>query len=858
MSQLPVRIGTRGSALALAQARLVAAALEREGKPSTLVIVETDGDRRAADVPWGEGAFVAAIEQALLDGRADLAVHSAKDVPTDEDPRLRISAYLPRADPRDALVVPVGSGARSLDDLPAGTRVGTDSPRRVGFVLARRPDLRPHPLHGNVDTRLRRLDDGETDALLIAAAGLDRLGRADRIAVRLDPEIVPPAPGQGAIAIQIRVGDGRMEALTGAIDDPDTRAAVTAERAFLAASGGGCRAPIGALAVVADGDVILRGGWTAYDGTTSSFGQVRGPASDAVGLGWTLAQQLGSRAAIAAGAGGREDERLPRPLGRVLVTRAETQADELIHALHEAGLDTVHVPSISIETVPSGGELDSAARWLASYDWVVLTSANAARALLTAAERVSTPFETSRFAVIGSATRRVLEHEGIAIDFQPSRAAADALGAELPLRSGSRVLLLRGDLADAALPAALRGWSRCHVDSSDLHRTGDCTRDPPGRVSGPRRISDAGCRHACRDDRCRSRSAKPGDPMILDVDAASPLIEGDRGPEPAPLKNRLRRLRRTPALRALVRETRLHPAMLVAPLFVRPGRGIREAIASLPGQARLSPDLAAAEAARLADLGVGGLILFGLPESKDPTGSGASADDGVVQDAFRRIRALELPLVTIADTCLCEYTDHGHCGPLAPDGSVDNDAALTRLAATAISQARAGADIVAPSAMMDGQVAAIRAALDAAGFAETAIMAYASKHASAFYGPFREAADSAPASGDRRGYQMDAANGREALQEMALDVDEGADILLVKPALSGLDLIAAARARFDLPIAAYQVSGEFAMIAAAAERGWLDGRRAMLEAVTSMARAGAGIILTYAAGDIAAWLQDER
>ena len=346
--------------------------------------------------------------------------------------------------------------------------------------------------------------------------------------------------------------------------------------------------------------------------------------------------------------------------------------------------------------------------------------------------------------------------------------------------------------------------------------------------------------------------------MILDVDAASPLIEGDRGPEPVPLKNRLRRLRRTPALRALVRETRLHPAMLVAPLFVRPGRGIREAIASMPGQVRLSPDLVAAEAARLADLGVGGVILFGLPESKDPTGTGAAADDGVVQDAFRRIRALELPLVTIADTCLCEYTDHGHCGPLAPDGSVDNDAALTRLAATAISQARAGADIVAPSAMMDGQVAAIRAALDAAGFAETAIMAYASKHASAFYGPFREAADSAPAFGDRRAYQLDAANGREAMREMALDLDEGADILLVKPALSGLDLIAAARARFDVPIAAYQVSGEFAMIAAAAERGWLDGRRAMLEAVTSMARAGAGIILTYAAGDIAAWLRDER
>jgi porphobilinogen synthase len=319
---------------------------------------------------------------------------------------------------------------------------------------------------------------------------------------------------------------------------------------------------------------------------------------------------------------------------------------------------------------------------------------------------------------------------------------------------------------------------------------------------------------------------------------------------------RPRRLRRTPALRGLVRETRLHPSMLVAPLFVQPGVDRRDPIASMPGQARLSTDLAAEEAAHLAELGVGGIILFGLPEAKDALGSGASADDGIVQDAFRRIRALELPIVAIADTCLCEYTDHGHCGPLAADGTVDNDAALGRLAEIAVSQARSGADIVAPSAMIDGQVGAIRAALDAAGFSQTAIMAYASKHASAFYGPFREAADSAPAFGDRRSYQMDPANGREALREMALDAAEGADILLVKPALPGLDLIAAARSRFDLPIAAYQVSGEYAMIAAAAERGWLDDRRAMTEAVTAIVRAGAGIVITYAAADLATWLRE--
>jgi porphobilinogen synthase len=343
--------------------------------------------------------------------------------------------------------------------------------------------------------------------------------------------------------------------------------------------------------------------------------------------------------------------------------------------------------------------------------------------------------------------------------------------------------------------------------------------------------------------------------VTLDLD--SPPISNPTDPSAA-LPLRPRRLRRTPALRALVRETRLHPSMLVAPLFVRPGAGLREPIESMPGQARLTPDLAVEEAARLVELGVGGVILFGLPEAKDADGSGASAEDGIVQDAFRRIRARDLPIATIADTCLCEYTDHGHCGPLGRDGTVDNDAALARLAATAVSQARAGADIVAPSAMMDGQVAAIRAALDAAGFDQVAIMAYASKHASAFYGPFREAADSAPAFGDRRGYQMDPANGREALREMSLDVAEGADLLLVKPALPGLDLIAAARARFDVPIAAYQVSGEFAMIAAAAERGWLDGRRAMTEAVTGIVRAGAGIVITYAAADLATWIRDER
>jgi porphobilinogen synthase len=326
---------------------------------------------------------------------------------------------------------------------------------------------------------------------------------------------------------------------------------------------------------------------------------------------------------------------------------------------------------------------------------------------------------------------------------------------------------------------------------------------------------------------------------------------------PAPVI-RPRRLRRTAGLRALVREHRIDPAMLVAPLFVRPGTGIREPIDSMPGVARWSADLAVEETARLATLGIGGVLLFGLPDAKDAWGSGADADDGIVQSTIRRIRDRGVDIVVIADPCLCEYTDHGHCGPIGADGSVDNDAAIERLAATAVSQAEAGADIVAPSAMMDGQVAAIRAGLDGAGRPDVAIMAYAAKHASAFYGPFREAADSAPAFGDRRSYQMDPANGREAIREMTLDVEEGADLLLVKPAMPGLDLIAAARRRFDVPIAAYQVSGEYAMLEAAAERGWIDRRRATLEAVTGMVRAGAGIVITYAAADLATWIRDER
>ena len=308
--------------------------------------------------------------------------------------------------------------------------------------------------------------------------------------------------------------------------------------------------------------------------------------------------------------------------------------------------------------------------------------------------------------------------------------------------------------------------------------------------------------------------------------------------------HRPRRLRASDSLRRLVRETRLNPAQFILPLFVCPGQGVKREISAMPGNYQMSIDNLVGECAEVQSLGIGGVILFGLPESKDELASGAYADDGIVQQAIRAVRQETHDLLIMTDVCNCEYTSHGHCG-FVKDGEVDNDTTLQWLAKTALSHARAGADIVAPSDMMDGRVGAIREALDANGFERTSILAYSAKFASVFYGPFREAADSTPQFGDRRSYQMDPANGREAMKEIALDLEEGADMIMVKPALPYLDLIRQARDRFDVPLAAYQVSGEYSMILAAARNGWLDCERAMMESLTSIARAGAGIILTY-------------
>jgi porphobilinogen synthase len=318
--------------------------------------------------------------------------------------------------------------------------------------------------------------------------------------------------------------------------------------------------------------------------------------------------------------------------------------------------------------------------------------------------------------------------------------------------------------------------------------------------------------------------------------------------------HRLRRLRRTESLRSLVRETQLGARNVIYPLFVCPGSSVKTEIRSMPGNFRWSVDLLVEECKEVAGLGIPGVILFGIPESKDAAGSGAYDPGGIIQRAVKRIKKAVPELLVITDVCLDEYTDHGHCG-IIKNGEVDNDSTIELLARTAVTQAEAGSDLVAPSDMMDGRVGRIRAALDEHGFQQTPVMAYSAKYASAFYGPFREAADSAPKFGDRKSYQMDPANQREALREIALDVEEGADIIMVKPAMPYLDILALARREFDVPLAAYQVSGEFSLIAAAAQMGWVERERIMMESLISIQRAGADIILTYFAKDVARLLK---
>jgi hydroxymethylbilane synthase len=451
-----VRIGTRGSPLARAQADAVREALEAEGIPSRLVIIETEGDRRLPDTPWGEGAFVAAIERALLDHRADVAVHSAKDVPIAEDARLLIGAFLPRADPHDVLVLPAGSRINALDELPDGASVGTDSPRRGGFLRAARPGLAVRPLHGNVETRLRRLDQGEVDALILAAAGLERLGLDDRVSARLSERLMPPAPGQGAIAVQVRAADTHLLAAVTRIDDAATRLEVETERALLSAAGGGCRAPVGALARVRSGRVELWAGFTTEDGQAAVFEGTTVPSAESLPAARELAARLAERLA-AAGVSRTHDATRERDAApAVLVTRPDGQLAPFVEALTANGLRSVVVPAIAIEPAHPGAPLDAALRGLGDHDRAVVTSPSGARAVIDAAARLGCDLSVVRWASVGETTRRILEEGGAREVWVPRRASGAGIGAELPGTHGERVLLLRGSLAEDDLPSALR------------------------------------------------------------------------------------------------------------------------------------------------------------------------------------------------------------------------------------------------------------------------------------------------------------------------------------------------------------------------------------------------------------------
>jgi hydroxymethylbilane synthase len=459
----PLRLGTRASQLALTQSGTVADALRALGVGVELVEVRTIGDQRPPDTAWGEGAFVGALETALLGGEIDLAVHSAKDVPTTEDPRLVIAAFPSREDPRDALVG--REPGLTLETLPAGSRVGTDSPRRSAFLRARRPDLHVHPLHGNVDTRLRRLEGGETDALVLAVAGLTRLGRADRIGQILDAGVVPPAPGQGSLAVQCRSGDAATRAWVARLDDPASRAAVEMERAFLRASGGGCRAPIGGLARVEGDEIVFRGGTAGVDAPDEqtardaappiAWGEIRGPVSDrrtlAAELAVRLADDLLSRLPIR-----ERPARDGAQPARVLVTRAAGQAGPLVASLAAAGIDAVAVPTIELCDVATGGALDEVVTDLDRYDWVVVTSATGAAAVVGAAARVDVDPRQARWVAVGSSTAAALTERNVPVAFTPARSSGDGIAAELDVRPGQRILLARADIADARLPDGLR------------------------------------------------------------------------------------------------------------------------------------------------------------------------------------------------------------------------------------------------------------------------------------------------------------------------------------------------------------------------------------------------------------------
>ncbi len=448
----PLRLGTRGSRLALRQSRLVADRLRARGVAVELVTIVADGDVRAPDAPIGEGIFVTALERALARGEIDLAVHSAKDLPLDEDPRTMIAAYPERADPRDALVI--GGRATSLEDLPKGARVGTDSPRRAGFVRFLRPDLEVISLHGNVDTRIQRLDSGHADALVLAAAGLDRLGFGDRIAERLQSDVMPPAPGQGALAVQVRRDDVQVAFIVAPLDDPDVRGAVVAERALLKAMGGGCRAPVGAVAE-RDG-----GGFTMVAGAVTPDGKTR----------HVLRRSINGAVAHMASVAAEELNRsVPIRARALLDTRPELD-QRLRAAVEVLGFRHVHVPTIAIAAASVDAGLERARSQLGAYDWVVVTSRRGVEALLADGPRVA---PGTHWAAVGNSTAEALRRQGVEASCIPAAATGSAIPAamaELGPLAGARVLLARADAADGGLPRQLAEMG-AEVDDVVAYRT---------------------------------------------------------------------------------------------------------------------------------------------------------------------------------------------------------------------------------------------------------------------------------------------------------------------------------------------------------------------------------------------------
>ncbi len=919
-----VRFGTRGSALALAQTDHVVAAL-RHVHPeiaAETTIIRTDGDVDKSSpltVIGGRGVFTSALEEAIRRGVVDAAVHSAKDLPSDCPADLQLIAFFNRQDPRDVLVSRHGVSLMELPDRPV---IGTSSRRRAAQVLAMRPDARIVELRGNVDTRLRKAAECDLDGIVLAAAGVTRMGWQDRIVEYLPLERFIPSPGQGALAIETRANPKPPVQSLADLDERAVSLPVRVERAFLRGIGGGCSTPVGAHAEWTGESLLLRCMLAREDGTNAIWARETLRPDEAEVLAATLAREM-----LAEVGQQRSAAQLPvngRPLAglSVLVTRPGTSATSFESDLVAAGASPVSAPTIRItppaDTAPIDRAIDEIG--FGAYDWVVFTSGNAVDGVLRRIDstgRSPVIFKATRVAAVGSATERRLANAGVAVDLVPARFDGEAVRDALIEAgvSGKRILLPRGNLAREVLAEGLRGAGAA-VDLVEVYRTEPVTSIDPAIVAAietgefdvatfassscvralasllPNGLSSllvsavaclgpvtaetardyglrvdivaedatmAGLVQALIDkrDRIDAVRGQRSQPLIgAHGRTDSMTANGHREPtNHHPSFRRMRRLRRSEGVRRLVRETVLAPADFIYPLFVTFGVGVRRPIESMPGQFQLSVDQLPAELDELSDLGIGAVLLFGIPAEKDPEATGGYDPQGPVQEGVRVIKRHSPSIVVITDVCGCEYTDHGHCGIVVGD-EVDNDRTLTLLARIALSHAEAGADVVAPSDMMDGRVAVIRAALDRAGFTNLPIMSYAAKYASGFYGPFREAAASMPAFGDRRSHQMDPGNAREAMAEIAIDIEEGADMIIIKPALPYLDIVRRARDAYDLPIVAYNVSGEYAMVKAASQLGWIDEARVAVEILTSIKRAGADRIISYHAKEVSRLLRD--